>query len=165
MIETIHVDPKLEKCLAALRKGSRRACLAADRAEDIIEELKRGEKPLGEICTFTRNGEARIKGCMKYNLGAGYRLVILKQENDLYLLYAGTHDECGRWIENNRDGLSLELIAERSDTLRRPRDKNDRQTSVCPLCDDHETVDEDWLPPLSDKELRMVFSGLVGGEG
>ncbi len=165
MIETIHVDPKLEKCLAALRKGSRRACLAADRTEDIIEELKRGEKPLGEICTFTRNGEARIKGCMKYNLGAGYRLVILKQENDLYLLYAGTHDECSRWVENNRDGLSLDLIAERSDTVKRSRNGKVSPSSAYSTHDDHETVDEDWLPPLSDKDLRMVFSGLVGGEG
>lgn len=87
MIERIHLDPKLEKCLEVLKKGSRRACLAADRAAGIIEELKRGEIPPGDFCAFTRHGEARIKGCRKYNLGAGYRLITLKQGDDLYLLF------------------------------------------------------------------------------
>lgn len=162
MIENIHVDPKLEKCLSVLRKGSRRACLAADRTESIIEELKCGETPPGEICNFTRNGEGRIKGCRKYDLGAGYRLVTLKQDSDLYLLYAGTHDECSRWIENNRDGLSLELIADRSDTIKRPGLKTEMSSPTPPSVQNLD-VDEDWIPPLSDKDLRMVFSGLVEG--
>jgi hypothetical protein len=162
MIENIHVDPKLAKCLSVLRRGSRRACLAADRTEAIIEELKRGETAPGDICTFTRNGEARIKGCRKYDLGAGYRLVILKQENDLYLLFVGTHDECSRWIENNRDHLLLEIIAERSDTIRWPGQKKETSSSE-DLPPQDMDPDEDWIPPLSDKDLRVIFSGLVEG--
>ena len=162
MIENIHVDLKLEKCLSVLRKGSRRACLAADRTEAIIEELKCGQTPPGEICNFTRNGEGRIKGCRKYDLGAGYRLVTLKQDNDLYLLFAGTHDECSRWIDNNRDGLSLDLIAERSDTIKRLGLQKEMSSSTHSSGPGLE-VDEDWIPPLSDKDLRMVFSGLVEG--
>lgn len=162
MIENIHVDPKLEKCLSVLRKGSSRACLAADRTEAIIEELKQGQTPPGDICSFTRNGEGRIKGCRKYDLGAGYRLVTLKQDNDLYLLFAGTHDECSRFIDNNRDGLSLASIAERSDTVKRSGLKKEIVSSTPSSSNDAET-DEDWIPPLSDKDLRMVFSGLVEG--
>lgn len=162
MIRNIHVDPKLEKCLSVLKRGSRRACLAADRAKAIIEELKRGETPPGEICSFTRNGEGRIKGCRKYDLGAGYRLVTLKQESDLYLLFAGTHDECSRWIENNRDGLPLELIAERSHTIEWPGQIKEMSSSTASLPQDLDP-EEDWIAPLSDKELRMVFSGLVDG--
>ncbi len=162
MIKNIHVDPKLEKCLSVLRKGSRRACLAADRIEAIIEELKQGQTPPAEICNFTRHGEGRIKGCRKYDLGAGYRLVTLKQDNDLYLLFAGTHDECSRFIENNRDGLSLDLIAERSDTVERIGLRNVVQPSRPSFSGDSET-DEDWIPPLSDKDLRVIFSGLVEG--
>ncbi|WP_419661194.1 hypothetical protein Dvar_16160 [Desulfosarcina variabilis str. Montpellier] len=162
MIENIHVDPKLEKCLSVLRKGSRRACLAADRTDSIIKELKRGETPPGDICNFTRHGEGRIKGCRKYDLGAGYRLVTLKQDNDLYLLFAGTHDECSRWIDNNRAHLTLESIAERCDTIRRPGFKKMTSPSTHASSDDLE-ADDDWIPSLSDKDLRMVFSGLVEG--
>ena len=162
MIEKIHVDPKLEKCLTILRKGSSRACLAADRTESIITELRLGKIPPGDICAYTRNGEGRIKGCRKYDLGAGYRLVTLKQENALYLLFAGTHDECSRWIENYRDNLSLEMIAERSDTIRRctPGKKRLQANNSPPPENDPE---DDWLPELSDKELRAVFCGLVEG--
>lgn len=159
MIERMHLDPKLEKYLATLRKGSRRACLAADRVETIIMEVKRGKLPPEEKCTFTRNGEARIKGCRKYNLGAGYRLVTLKQGDDLYLLFVGTHDECDRWIENNREHLPLEMIAGRCRTVARSRPK---QTVARPSTPPDMEPEEDWLPPVTDRDLRFVFRGIVG---
>lgn len=161
MIERMHLDPKLEKCLATLRKSSRRACLAANRVETIIMEVKRGKLPPEEMCAFTRNGEARIKGCRKYNLGAGYRLVTLKQGNDLYLLFVGTHDECSRWIENNREHLPLEMIAGRCRTVARSLPK---QTVTRPSTPPDTEPEEDWLSPLTDQDLRVVFSGLLGNK-
>lgn len=162
MIKKIHLDPKLEKCLASLKKGSRRACLAADRIETIIAELKGGQTPPGALCAYTRNGEARIKGCLKFNLGAGYRLVTLKRDRDLYLLFAGTHDDCARWIENNRDQLDLETIAERSRMVRRApvQATADLPAADAPLDD---AADEEWRPPVDDRNLRLIFSGLVNG--
>ena len=163
MIKRIHVDPKIEKCLAALRKSNRRAVLAADRVQTIIDELERGILPPGEICTFTKNGDARINGCRKYDLGAGYRLVSVKQGSDLYLLFVGTHDECSRWIENNRAQLPLGIITGRCRTLTRTR----RHEQPCPqpasMTTDQEGGD-DWITALSDQDLRMIFSGLVGSK-
>ena len=160
MIARIHLDPKLKKNLAALRKGSRRENLVADRVEAIIVEAERGRLPSSKTFTFTRNGEDRIKGCRKVDLGGGYRLITLKQGEDLYLLYVGTHDECGRWVENNRLHFPLEMITERCRTVNRsllhgsPTEKTRPQP--------HREPDEDWIAPLSDQDLRMVFSGLVG---
>ena len=160
MIERIHLDPKLGKCLTALKRGSRRACLAAERVESIIEELKRENISPGQVCAFTLNGEARIKGCRKYNLGAGYRLITLKQGTDMYLLFAGTHDDCTRWIENNREHLPVEMISDRCSTIERTARKK-RSSKKSSLIPDMEP-DEDWTPPLSDRDLRIIFSGLVG---
>jgi len=162
MIENIHVDPKLDKCLTAMRKGSRRACLAADRVDAIVADLKRGGTPPGDLCTFTRNGEGRIKGCRKFDLGAGYRLVTLKQGSELYLLYAGTHDECSRWVENNRSHLPLEMIAGRSQTIRWYGRKSASPSTPSPAPEME--PEEDWIAPLSDHDLRLVFCGLVGEE-
>ena len=162
MIARIHVDPKLEKGLANLRKSSRRATLAADRVESIIAELERGILPPGDICTFTKNGDARIKGCRKFNLGAGYRLVSVKQGNDLYLLFVGTHDECSRWIENNRQRLPLEIINGRCRTIRRSGKAKTGDVEPSPTRDVES--EGDWIPPISDQDLRIIFSGLVGGE-
>lgn len=161
MIENIHLDPKLKKCLTAMRRGSRRACLAADRVETIIADLKRGDTPPGLAGTFTRNGETRIKGCRKYDLGAGYRLVTLKQEGDIYLLFAGTHDACSRWIENNREHLPIEMIADRSRSIRWSGPKKGAAPPGTLLA--KREPEEDRVPPLSDRELRTIFSGLVKG--
>lgn len=159
MIERIHLDPKLEKHLAALRKGGRRKNLVADRVVTIIDEVKRGQLPPEEVVAFTRNGEGRIRGCRKYDLGAGYRLITLKQGDDLYLLFVGTHDECDRWVENNRLHLPLELIAERCRTISRSvPDKIPSSKSDLP---NRQEPEEDWIPPLSDRDLRLVFSGLL----
>ncbi|MCB2145526.1 MAG: hypothetical protein KQI81_03565 [Deltaproteobacteria bacterium] len=162
MIERIHLDPKLEKCLEVLKKGSRRACLAADRTAGIIEKLQRGKIPPKDVCAFTRYGEGRIKGCRKYNLGAGYRLITLKQGDDLYLLFVGTHDECDRWIENNRERMPLEMIAERCSTVKRSFREKARPEGQ-PRQPDMES-EEDWIPPLTDHDLRIIFSGLVEGK-
>jgi len=162
MIQRIHLDPKLEKILAVLRKGDSRRNRVADRVEAIIAEAKRGQLPPEEVAAFTRNGEARIRGARKYDLGAGYRLITLKQGDDLYLLYVGTHDECDRWVDNNRAGLPLELIAERCRTI--SRSVSDETSSVQFCLQDHQEQEEDWIPPLSDQDLRVVFSGLLGNK-
>ena len=159
MIERIHLDPRLEKILAGLKKGGRREKLVTDRVEAIIAEVKRGRLPPEEVASFTRNGEGRIRGCRKYDLGAGYRLITLKQGQDLYLLFVGTHDECGRWVENNREHLPLEMISERCRTVERSRPNQAMTRASAPPQMEPE---EDWLPPVTDRDLRMVFSGLVG---
>ncbi|WP_319523977.1 hypothetical protein [uncultured Desulfosarcina sp.] len=162
MIERIHLDPKLEKILTVLRKGDGRRNLVADRVEAIITEAKRGQLPPEEVAAFTRNGEARIRGARKYDLGAGYRLITIKQGDDLYLLFVGTHDECDRWVDNNRAGLPLELIAERSRTI--SRSAPDETPSEQPCLGNPQEPEEDWIPPLSDQDLRVVFSGLLGNK-
>ena len=160
MIERIHLDSKLEKRLTALRKGGRRESLVANRVEAIIAEAERGRLPSAKTCNFTRNGEDRIKGCRKVDLGGGYRLVTLKQGKDLYLLFIGTHDECGRWVENHRIILPIEMIAQRCRTVNRAL--IDDSLSEKPIPKSDLESDEDWIAPLSDRDLRVVFSGLVG---
>jgi hypothetical protein len=162
MIERIHLDPKLKKNLAVLRKGGRRKSLVADRVGTIIDEVKRGRLPPEGVAAFTRNGEGRIRGCRKYDLGAGYRLITLKQGEDLYLLFVGTHGECDRWVENNRLHLPLEMIEERCRTINRsvPDETPSRQSDL----QNHQEPEEDWIPPLSDRDLRVVFSGLLGNK-
>ncbi|MBI5327322.1 MAG: UvrD-helicase domain-containing protein [Deltaproteobacteria bacterium] len=51
---------------------------------------------------LTNHGETRIKNCFKYDLKDGYRLITVQQSNCRIFLYVGTHDECERWLEQNR---------------------------------------------------------------
>ena len=155
MIQMVYLDPRFEKQMRLLRKAGKKALLAAEQADAIIEQLRAGLSS----GTTTRHGELRIKGCVKYDLGGGYRMITIKRDGDLFILYVGTHDDCHRWIENNRD-LPLEMIQQRSRTM-----------SISSRCKDRKRRDERHLDPeddddacseeLDDRHLRIIFSGLV----
>ena len=55
-----------------------------------------------------RHGEARIEKCKKFDLVGGYRLVYIREAQQYYFLFAGTHDDCDHWLTHHRD-LSLEM--------------------------------------------------------
>ncbi len=160
MITTLYLDAKLDKQLLSLSRSDKKAALAAERAHKIVAKLQAGSPSLTDAGPTTKHGELRIKGCIKYNLGSGYRLVTLKQGRDLYLLYAGSHDDCHRWIENNR-GLPIADIRHRS--RRVLIDKSLAQEQ----CGDTEKETMDWKETdnvsqgLDDRQLRSIFTGLI----
>lgn len=160
MITTLYLDAKLDKQLQALSRSDKKAALAAERANEIVGKLQAGSPPLDEAGSTTKRGELRIKGCIKYNLGSGYRLVTLKQGRNLYLLYAGSHDNCHRWLENNRE-LSVADIRRRSRRIR--VDKSHIQVRCNDT--DHKTMDwketDNFSQELDDRQLRTIFSGLI----
>lgn len=74
----------------------------------MVVGLLRG-RDISEVGRQTRNGEYRIDQCFKFHLGSGYRVVCLIHREYLILLYAGTHDDCCRWIERHR-GMKCDSI-------------------------------------------------------
>ena len=64
----------------------------------------------------TNHGETRIKHCVKYDLGQGYRLVTIKHKGIISLEYVGNHDDTDKWLDRNSgltlitDGSTLESI-------------------------------------------------------
>jgi hypothetical protein len=68
----------------------------------------------------------------------------------------GAHDECDRWLEINRDwepGFSSTRVVARR--LERRQDRKKPPAQVDEAADDP-------LPPIDQKTLRVVFSGLCG---
>jgi hypothetical protein len=160
LITTLYLDAKLDKQLQALSRSDKKAALAAERAHEIVARLQAGSASLAEAGSTTKRGEQRIKGCIKYDLGSGYRLVTLKQGRDFYLLYAGSHDDCHRWIENNRELLvadirrrSRRVMVDKSHTQVKRNDTDSK-----PM-DWKET--DDFSLELDDRQLRTIFSGLI----
>jgi hypothetical protein len=160
MIERIYLDTRVRKHLAVLRRSGKKAALAAARAEEIIAALKAHGQVPQSAGSLTKHGELRIRGVRKYDLGSGYRLIVFKQDRHLYLLFAGSHDSCDRWLENNRE-LPLELIEQRS--------------RCHPVATNLETGHEsqrgvpapqperyDPLLSINDDDLRRIFCGLTG---
>lgn len=161
MVGVMHRSPQLQKCLNKLRKAGGRGALAAERVELILATLmtQAGLRP-DEVHKLTRHGEARIERCKKFDLVGGYRLVYIQEGRHYYFLYAGTHDDCDRWLTNNRN-LKLEALTE-STPEERPAsvDVTPVRTPEDVACDlDYDAI---VFKDLDEHILRRVFRGLCG---
>lgn len=160
MIRTIYLDAKLDKQLQALNRAGKKAVLAAKQAQDIISKLRAGGPMVVDNGAITKHGELRIKGCVKYDLGSGYRLVTFKQGMDLLVLYIGSHDDSHRWIENNRK-LPVDMIRQRSRAIPVESTHDEKKYNAIKkeMMDGQES--DDFDDELEDHQLRSIFSGLI----
>lgn len=161
MLEYVHISPKFNKRLNALKISEKMAVSAAKKTDEIIQNIiSNGEAPLSILGKFTKHGEWRIKNCVKFDIGKGYRLVCVKENNHLFILYVGTHDDCDTWIENNRNYMpdykkNKTIIHEV-----KSHENFDRESSVKSLNEpDYEDL---ILEKITEKDLRHVFCGLWG---
>ena len=153
----IHQTRAFRKQFQAMHKAGKKERTIAERAERIIHRLQ--TDPLDEkaSCRRTHNGELRLRDCRKYNLSCGFRLVGLKRDDRLIFTCIGSHDDCQRWIENNRDfqdeiesqpippiqlGSSAEDCAEEEELIK------------------EDEYEEQLMEQIDDCMLREVFAGL-----
>jgi len=116
---------------------------------------------LEETYNRTKHGELRIDKCRKYDLGSGFRLVCVEQGGDLFITYVGAHDDCDRWIENNRrfepelnDITGENFQADGEEAGDEPHDRDD---------DEDMDYDDILMKQIDDNLLREIFCGLCQG--
>lgn len=98
--------------LGDLRSRGGVAAKAAEQADAIIGRMSQDPAAaMDEFGRLTKHGESRIAGCFKYDLRAGYRLVCLHVDDEVILLFIGSHDEADRWIDRHR---GLRLVVDRA---------------------------------------------------
>jgi len=154
----IHQTRRFAKRLMAMAKTGKNERIATERAQRIIADLQ--TNPLHEEaeCKRTRHGELRLNDCRKYDLSCGFRLIALKRERRLIFSYIGSHDDCQRWIENNRDYLATI----ESEPVSLTRSKNCRQTAM--FASDQDPVNDEYeerlLAEIDERLLCEIFSGL-----
>jgi hypothetical protein len=165
---SIYRTALFDQCLKGLQKKGGAPETAAKKAEEFIRAVSGQDgRAIREKFSFTRHGEARIKNCRKIDLSAGYRLVCLLKDGQLVLLYAGSHDECSRWLMRNRR-MNYEFNeAEPSYSAARTRPLvKEAEPAVAVLDKDKQCIDEyeaDLMSKIDDAVLRKVFSGIVNG--
>ncbi len=82
---------------------------AAKKAAEIEVKLRTGF----DIQSMTTDhGESRIKNCVKYDLGNGFRLVTVQQGKVVVFLHIGDHDNTQRWLDKN---TGLEAVVDQRD--------------------------------------------------
>lgn len=155
----VYCKPGLNKQLDSLRKAGGRGALVAGHVDSILRGLTSSRPDPRSAGRITRNGEARIRECVKYDLVDSYRLVGIKRGDSLILSFVGTHDECDRWIKGHqRTGFSWK------------RENRLASSAHCPDAgvagpgeDETEPAREEDDPfmRIGEVDLRKIFHGLA----
>jgi hypothetical protein len=159
----IYVSKKVETCIEVLQKNGKAGTTLANKVNCIIESLTSGaaQHHMDAIGSFTKYGEKRIKNCRKYDLGCGYRLITLQRGDTVFIPFLGTHDNCQRWLESNSRLKDFNAGAGRM--IRIVKKKSAKMIARMSGSADDIADGHDVFKHLSDKDLRLVFSGLVQG--
>lgn len=158
----VHRTPRFNKLLEALRSADKKGMLAASQAESLLENLVFMTPRSPEFAAKrTKYGELRVKNCQKFDLGSGYRLICVKESSHLFLLYIGTHDDCDRWLENNR---GIQLVLESDHSTLSLTEKEARLLTMPPQEEDSKAPSDEYeirlMEKLNDKILRQIFRGI-----
>lgn len=160
MLYYIHRDPKFDKCLNMLRERGGTALIAVKKSEEIINRMiTKGREHSHKIGKLTKNGELRIKHCIKYDLGNGYRLICIRKGYHLTYLFVGNHDDCSRWIERKK-GIKYEIDNNYNNMLLTKENMSMDFESVEEI-DPAEAYEENIMKRVNDKILRTIFCGLI----
>ncbi len=163
MIRYVHYSWSLEKQLAGLRKAGKKAELAASKCVIILNEINHyGCHCATVLSQRTRKGELRIKNCVKYDLGGGYRLVTIRADSHLFIPFVGSHDDTDQWIEHHRYDTFVprKLLYRCEERVARP-DVAQISHYEPQMVDDRSDEYEDQLNArLDEGQLKSVFQGL-----
>ncbi len=150
----VNVHPKVERQLTALEKQAKNPSIVAARARRIIGALIRG-MPLASAGLLKRKTDKRVKNCLKFDLGLGYRLVCIKEEKIIFVLFVGDHDNCDNWLDNHsRKKPHKPELEMHSHTVENAPSEN-RLFAVV-------SFDDPCFCHIAQKDLRRVFKGLIG---
>jgi hypothetical protein len=151
-----HRPPRFNKCLENLRKSGGKAARAATRAEEIIQWLQDEPDAANRLWNhLTKHGELRIDRCVKYDLGGAYRLVGVRRGRNLVFSFVGTHDDCDRWLENNR-GHAPQIEPDVAPPLPEAKTDESPGETLEPQAD----YDALLMERIDEQVLRKVFSGI-----
>lgn len=149
----IHQTKRFAKQLTALTRAGKNERNAVRRAEEILARLQRAPLDPAAENKRTRYGELRLENCRKYDLSCGFRLIGLKRDSRLIFTCIGSHDDCQRWIENNRvflDDIDSEPVPPDRSTL--------QETAEEPrLPQEQDEYEEQLMARLDDKTLQEIF--------
>ncbi len=163
MIENVYVHAKVEKEIQRLQNQENTPAFAAKKADQIIRSLANGIKPslAGKL---TKSGDARMKKCLKYDLGKGYRLICVKERKTMYVLYTGSHDSCDTWLDKHRnfkiDAFMEYLKCWDSDCYFNCGGSDLNNSEICDVMDESD-YDDILMSKITQKDLRSIFQGFI----
>ena len=161
MIRFVHLERRFEKELEDLWKRGERGAAAAQKTEELIKALTQNGPPdLKKVWKLTGWGERRIEGCLKYDLGDGFRAVCFRRGETLFISFIGDHDECQKYLDHY-SGRHNWVAKENGTTLPVQATKTPKDEETIRKYAEEEMDYDDLLTlQIDDKTLRKIFNGL-----
>ena len=162
MITSLNIARSVERQLEVLQRSGRKGEKAVENFRTICQQLRQQGPEAPELMARrTKNGELRVKNCIKYHLGHGYRLVTIRIGDRLYLPVLGSHDEVDLWLDlRRREGFTPQESAFTRDLLHPAAYGAAVTSEEGSLEVSADSGDEEQSPPLDERLLREVFRGL-----
>jgi hypothetical protein len=162
-MKSLFVSKRVENFIVSLDRSGKGGRNVAAKARAVISDLSLGisghcPETVGAL---TKYGEKRIRNCRKYDLGSGFRLIVLQRADTVFACFLGTHDNCQRWLDRNSRLGDFVAGAGRVIPVSRKvvEAVNAEAAETAGAEDDGHELSEHY----TEKELRAVFSGLVQG--
>ena len=162
MIRLIMCARGIDRCLTEIRRSGKKGELAVGMYEQIIAQLGcRGPETVELISKRTKHGEWRIKNCIKYDLGSGYRLITVCIDERLYIPFIGTHDDADLWLERHRnDGFHPDDSNYRTRKIVIEESADTDDAAEKPVGGIEDLYEKQLQEKLDDSLLKTVFRGL-----
>ena len=142
--------------VTALERAAKNERDAVARAREIIARLQGDPLDVAAESKRTRHGELRLNHCRKYDLACGFRLIAVKRDSLLIFVCIGSHDDCQRWIKNNRDNLDdIETIPVPPGQI--PSTAMDDPPVPSRPVEEKDEYEEMLMARLDEKLLREIF--------
>ncbi|MEA2897382.1 MAG: hypothetical protein QOJ84_2997 [Bradyrhizobium sp.] len=141
-----------EKALQLAFLSGGQAQKRSDKARIVLGSLQDSD-PFVSL-PVTKHGETRIKNCVKYELGDGWRLVTRQTDKTCTFLFVGDHEDTERWIAGHK-GESIGVKDSR--LIRVPGIGND-PVSRSILVDHHDRPLVDMLDVAASDHLLLSLS-------
>lgn len=158
----LHLASTLERQLEKTADYNKKGHLAILKCRQLLRDIKE-YGPSHESVTVkrTKHGEHRIKNCVKYDMGCGYRLVTVMNGKHLFVTFLGSHDETDLWFDRhkgdkfNPDNLDYDWehihICENSETA---------ETVTKGGVIEQDAYERELEAKLDENILLAIFSGL-----
>ncbi len=166
MIRYLHTTESLFRHMRQLKRNGKRAEVAMARCRQLLEDIKTlGLNDDAVYSKRTKNGESRIKNCVKYDLGGGYRLVTIRCHEHLLFPFVGDHDETDQWIERHRyDVFSLDHSGYCCEEIAHFQESDLAAEEDQPLdMPGEDAYEQNLLSKIDESDLHRVFPGLYAG--
>ena len=162
MVFYLHLSCSLERQLDKITDSSSYVNCVMLKCRQLLSDMREfGLHHEKVVSKRTRKGEQRLKNCVKYDMGAGYRLVTVMNDSHLFVTHLGTHDETDQWFDRHKgDDFTPENSSYNLERVDIREHENVSQSLVGAELIDSDEYEAQLEAKLNESLLLSIFHGL-----